>query len=181
MIQELEEQNRTCRALIDAQNCTIALQAIGFEAQRRKLSEKESRKESRRDKLLATKVGRHLSGEEFRAAVRADDEEREEAKMKRSKAQSMRKERAKRRKAKADWRQAEQTARKALRDRELNEWKAKCVDCRRERRKLPKKPAAPKKAPTPPRFKTPSEDDADKENSEEEEDEAGNGQVTDSD
>ncbi|KAL1937211.1 hypothetical protein VTO73DRAFT_14464 [Trametes versicolor] len=40
-------------------NCTIALQA---------LSEKESRKESRWDKLLAMKVGWHLSGKEFRAA-----------------------------------------------------------------------------------------------------------------
>ena len=171
---ESEARNTTSRAIIDAQNCTIALQEVGLEAQRLKLSEKESRHMSNKDKLLAKKVGRRLSGPEFRAAVKADDEARDAARRRRAQAKDTRSLKADIRKQKVAWRKREQAERKARRDEDLKTWTEECERCRAAGKKLPKRPPRIRKAKTPTRFTEKLGVEEDKENeSEDEEEEEG--------
>ncbi|KAM5535104.1 hypothetical protein V8D89_011190 [Ganoderma adspersum] len=171
---ESEARNATSGAIIEAQNCTIALQEVGLEAQQMKLSEKESRRVSNKDKLLAKKVGRRLSGPEFRAAVKADDEAREAAKHKRLMAKDARSLKAEIRKQKSAWRKREQAERKAHRAADLKAWTEKCERCRTAGKRQPKRPPRIRKAKTPTRFTEELAEDEDKENeSEDGEDEEG--------
>lgn len=180
-LRESEQRNRASQEIIDAQNCTIALQAAGFQAQQQKLAAKEGKKQSHRDKLLATKVGRHLSGEEFRAAVRADDEERAIAAKKRLKARDARTTLAQLRKARRAWREKERAKRKTKHEEALEQWRKACVECRETRKRKPKRPLMPKKASTPPRYKSPVVGEEEKENDDEGADELDSGAVTDTD
>ncbi|PIL34798.1 hypothetical protein GSI_02585 [Ganoderma sinense ZZ0214-1] len=171
---ESEARNTASRAIIDAQNCTIALQEVGLEAQRMKLSEKETHWVSNKDKLLAKKVGRRLSGPEFRAAVKADDEARAAAKCKSTAAKHVRTLKAEIRRQKSAWRKQEQVERKARRAADLKAWTEECERCRAAGTRQPKRPPMIRKAKTPLRFTEEPEEGEDKENeSEDGEDEEG--------
>ncbi|CDO69050.1 hypothetical protein BN946_scf184834.g57 [Trametes cinnabarina] len=186
-----EARNQASQRIIETQNCTITLQAMTIEEQAQKLTSKEERKQSKHDKLLAGKVGRHLSGEEFRAAVQADDEECTAAEAKCKQARDTRKAQAELRKEKREWRKEEQQRRQTRREHELAEWRSECSHSREARRKPPKRPPVPRRALTPERFqmmvKTQVEDhgsglsEEDKENGDGSGGDNGNEIVTDSD
>lgn len=103
--------------IVEPQNATLALQAAAFEVQQCKLTEKNDQKRSSRDKLLTKKVGRHLSGEEFWAAVRADEATCEATKAKKDASKVSREAMAQICRERRAWRKDEQENRKSSRHR----------------------------------------------------------------
>ncbi|KAH9893151.1 hypothetical protein C8Q73DRAFT_695840 [Cubamyces lactineus] len=158
-LQQSGKEIAAYREIVESQNATLALQAAAFEVQQRKLTEKNDKKRSSRDKLLAKKVGRHLSGEEFRAAVRADEATREATKAKKDASKVSREAMAQIRRERRAWRKDEQENRRKQRAQDLAAWETESKRCREAHEKLPKLPAAPKRLPTPDGLKSPEQDE----------------------
>ncbi|KAF7791982.1 hypothetical protein EIP86_003009 [Pleurotus ostreatoroseus] len=71
-LQEAEEQTESSSRIIETQNITMSLHAIGYEEQVQNLGAKEAKMRSNREKLLVKKTGRYLTGDEPRAAAAQD-------------------------------------------------------------------------------------------------------------
>ncbi|KAJ3558729.1 hypothetical protein NM688_g746 [Phlebia brevispora] len=163
LVKELQVQNTKLREalleakghidaagrIIEAQNVTMALQAIGYEEQRTKIGVKETRMRSNREKLLVTKTGRHLTGDEFRAAAAEDTAARETRKSQAVERKKAKQAKALLKRARDNWRAKEVAERKVQRAADLKEWKQRCEACKAKRMKQPKMPRAPKRAATP--------------------------------
>lgn len=170
-LQESESRNDAYERIIEGQNVMIGLQAVGYEEQVRKAGEKEKRPHTNRDKLLVTKVGRHLTSAQFRDAVNQDNAERAAKKTKREEGKKNRDSRAALSRAKKTWRDAEKARRRAQREKDIRVWEAECQECRENGVRCPKKPRAPMREPTPETFKVASRKRAQSLDGEEEEDE----------
>ncbi len=153
-LREAEGHIQASGRIIEAQNVTMALQAVGYEEQVRKLGAKEQKMRSNRQKLLLKKTGRHLTGNEFRAAAAQDTATRDANKARREAAKSNREVRAALKQAHKNWRAEEVAGRRARRVADIAKWERACEECRAKGIRCPKKPRAPKRAATPVDLKT---------------------------
>lgn len=153
-LREAEGQLQSSGQIIEAQNVTMALQAVGYEEQVQKLGAKEQKMRSNRHKLLLKKSGRHLTGDEFRAAAAEDTAIRDANKARKEVAQRNREARAALKRAHKIWRDEEVARRRAKRVADVAKWERACEECRAKGTRCPKKPRAPKREATPVELRT---------------------------
>lgn len=134
-------------------SATLVIQNLHLKAQARRFRElaTSTRQRSRVNRLLASKLGRHLTGDVFLRAALEDDRNRHQ-KSQKKKFGALKKKLSQK---KLKWRKQEQDQRKRLQDQALAEWEEAKEFAREQGDRLPKKPRIRvlfPKASTPDRF-----------------------------
>jgi hypothetical protein len=138
------------RRVSRSSNAQLAVQDIALKQQRKQLyGKEESRRNSARDRLLPTKLGRHFTGATFMQAAREDAQNRDAKIVKSAKAARRKKLLEKKRR----WRKREEYERGLQRALDLREWGEDGEMATENSEGPPRKPKAPHREKMPPELK----------------------------